>query len=60
MKNKNNFDIKICKKCKTAPCIMACTYNALEKDQENNIQKNEFQCQNCKTCALACPFGAII
>lgn len=47
-----------CRHCEDAPCLNSCPQKAIVK--ENNIMSvNEEKCIGCKTCLLACPFGAI-
>ena len=55
----DNFCMPIqCRHCEDAPCLNSCPQKAIVK--ENNIMSiNEEKCIGCKTCLLACPFGAI-
>jgi electron transport protein HydN len=47
-----------CRHCEDAPCANVCPVAAIT--QENNvITVKEDQCIGCKTCLMACPFGAI-
>lgn len=47
-----------CRQCEHAPCLNTCPVNAIKK--ENNVMiVNEEKCIGCKTCLVACPFGAI-
>lgn len=47
-----------CRHCEDAPCLNTCPVKAINK--ENNIMViDEDKCIGCKTCLLACPFGAI-
>ena len=47
-----------CRHCEDAPCANVCPVDAIT---ENNgtIKINENICIGCKTCMMACPFGAI-
>lgn len=47
-----------CRQCEDAPCANACPNGSIyEKD--NAIFINKETCIGCKTCMLACPFGAL-
>ncbi|MBY9078458.1 4Fe-4S dicluster domain-containing protein [Paenibacillus sp. HN-1] len=47
-----------CRHCENAPCAEACPVNAIIQ-QDGAIQVDEARCIGCKSCPLACPFGAI-
>lgn len=47
-----------CRHCEDAPCANSCTAGAI-KQEDNIIFIDEKACIGCKTCLLACPFGAI-
>jgi len=47
-----------CRHCEDAPCANVCPVGAI-KQEGNAIIINEKTCIGCKTCLLACPFGAI-
>lgn len=48
-----------CMHCGDAPCLMACPTGALSRHEENGVVDiNRDLCIGCKSCALACPFGA--
>ena len=49
----------VCRKCEEAPCIKACPQDALEKGEDGILKRYIMRCTSCKTCTLACPFGAI-
>lgn len=50
----------ICRRCVHASCIIACPFNALERqDNGGVIKRHNLRCVSCKLCALACPFGTI-
>lgn len=50
----------VCRKCEDYPCVHACRYDALERDEETGINiRNDCLCVSCKSCAVACPFGVI-
>lgn len=47
-----------CRHCEDSPCINTCLVGAIKKDN-NILFIDEDKCIGCKTCLLACPFGAI-
>jgi len=47
-----------CRHCEDAPCAAACPVFAITQ-REGVIYVDEEQCIGCKTCMLACPFGAL-
>ncbi|WP_312335969.1 4Fe-4S dicluster domain-containing protein [Anaerospora hongkongensis] len=47
-----------CRHCEDAPCAQVCPVAAI-KQTKGNIRIEEQYCIGCKTCLLACPFGAI-
>ena len=47
-----------CRHCEDAPCAKACPNDAIERIN-SSIRVNESKCIGCKTCMIACPFGAI-
>lgn len=47
-----------CKQCDNAPCANACPTNAIIR-KANSIQVIQERCIGCKTCVIACPFGAM-
>ncbi|MFH1854606.1 MAG: 4Fe-4S dicluster domain-containing protein [Candidatus Omnitrophota bacterium] len=49
----------ICRKCEEAPCVSACPKEALEKQPDGVVKRYTMRCISCKSCSLACPFGAI-
>lgn len=49
-----------CRKCKDAPCILACPAEALEKDEEGLINRHTNLCVSCKSCVTICPFGTMM
>lgn len=48
----------MCRHCENAPCVRACPTAALVEDGDS-IQVVQNKCIGCKSCELACPFGAI-
>ena len=47
-----------CRQCDDAPCANACPVAAIV-NQDNKIVVKPELCIGCKTCMVACPFGAI-
>jgi electron transport protein HydN len=47
-----------CRHCEDAPCANACPVSAITQ-VNNKIVIDENFCVGCKTCMMACPFGAI-
>lgn len=48
----------MCHHCEDAPCVNACPSNAIVYRQ-NSVQVEQDRCLGCKSCVLACPFGAM-
>ena len=49
-----------CRTCEDAPCVIACTRDALSQDSETGvIHVDESRCDGCAWCIEACDFGAI-
>lgn len=53
-----NF-VLVCHRCEEAPCLNACKYDALERQEDGILKRYNFRCVSCKSCSLACPFGVI-
>jgi anaerobic dimethyl sulfoxide reductase subunit B len=48
-----------CQHCGDAPCLMVCPTGAIyRREQGGIIDVNRDLCVGCRSCALACPFGA--
>ncbi|HOT92361.1 MAG TPA: 4Fe-4S dicluster domain-containing protein [Anaerolineae bacterium] len=49
-----------CRTCEDAPCVIACTRDALTQDPETGIiHVDAERCDGCAWCIEACDFGAI-
>ncbi|WP_338560092.1 4Fe-4S dicluster domain-containing protein [Erwinia sp. E_sp_B04_7] len=48
----------MCRQCENAPCVAACPVAALQKG-EHSVEMIPLRCIDCKSCMVACPFGAI-
>ena len=55
--NKENH-VATCHHCNDAPCVTSCPTHALYLENQS-IQFKQEWCIGCKSCAIACPFGAI-
>ncbi len=47
-----------CNHCKDPACIKACPTGAMHKTKYGIVDVNPKKCIGCKSCALACPYGA--
>ncbi|SCI21737.1 MULTISPECIES: 4Fe-4S dicluster domain-containing protein [unclassified Romboutsia] len=47
-----------CRHCEDAPCLNTCPVKAISREDGVMVVDND-KCIGCKTCLLACPFGAI-
>ena len=48
----------MCRQCDDAPCAAACPNGAIEF-KNDHVEVIQEKCIGCKTCVLACPFGAM-
>ncbi|SQI43987.1 Electron transport protein hydN [Leminorella richardii] len=48
----------LCRHCEDAPCAEVCPNGAIVRSN-NSIQVLQEKCIGCKTCAIACPYGAM-
>jgi len=49
-----------CRTCEDAPCVIACTRDALTQDPETGVVRVDAdRCDGCTWCIEACDFGAI-
>jgi electron transport protein HydN len=47
-----------CRHCEDAPCANVCPVSAINQ-VDNKILINAEACMGCKSCVMACPFGAM-
>lgn len=48
----------LCRHCEEAPCVSVCPTQAMVY-RGNGVQLLAEKCIGCKTCVIACPFGAL-
>jgi len=48
-----------CRHCEEAPCLNVCPAEAVERDGDGVVVRNVLLCVGCRSCVLACPFGAL-
>ncbi len=48
----------LCRQCEDAPCAQVCPNNAIVSE-DNQIKVIQSRCIGCKTCVIACPYGAM-
>ena len=54
----HNFDIHVCKQCKSASCMDACPKSAIKIDEETGAKYVDRElCVKCGLCVKACPFA---
>lgn len=58
IKSMNVSTAVTCHHCEDAPCVNACPSNAIVYKQ-HSVQVEQERCLGCKTCVVACPFGAM-
>lgn len=58
LRQKATFAV-ICRRCAVASCVDACVFAALERGEDDILQRHNMRCVSCKMCAHACPFGTI-
>lgn len=51
----------VCRRCEEPHCVNACPVEALQQqeDKEKLLIRHNMRCISCKSCAHACPYGAI-
>jgi Fe-S-cluster-containing hydrogenase component 2 len=48
-----------CMQCENAPCVKACPINIIQYEKDY-VKIYEEDCIGCRSCAMVCPFGAVI
>ena len=49
----------VCRRCEVPSCVLACPFDALERQADGVLKRHNLRCVSCKLCAQACPFGTI-
>ena len=50
----------VCRKCEKENCVIACPFEALEKNEDKILRRSNMRCTSCKTCSYACHSGVIL
>jgi Fe-S-cluster-containing hydrogenase component 2 len=58
LRERATFEL-VCRRCEFASCVIACPFEAIERQGDGVIRRYNLRCVSCKLCALACPFGTI-
>lgn len=58
LKERATFQV-VCRRCEHASCVVACPYDALERQDDGTIKRFNLRCVSCKLCTQGCPFGTI-
>lgn len=48
-----------CRHCETPLCLEVCPQDAITKDENGTIIRQNQRCIGCKSCIMACPFGVM-
>ncbi|TQI78789.1 electron transport protein HydN [Serratia fonticola] len=49
----------VCRQCENAPCANVCPHDAIVRSKKGHWDVIQDRCIGCKSCVVACPFGAI-
>lgn len=56
----DRFELQfVCMQCDEPKCASACMTNALYKDEDGIVKRNDDKCIGCRMCVAACPYAAI-
>lgn len=58
MKTFNVSAPMLCRQCENAPCLNACPNDAIH-NLDGSVQVIQSRCIGCKSCMVACPYGAM-
>lgn len=58
MRNRQDSAPVMCRQCEDAPCANVCPNGAIAR-MDDHIQVVQERCIGCKTCVVACPYGAM-
>jgi MinD superfamily P-loop ATPase len=56
--SKYNIDQNLCSSC--GLCTQHCQFNAIDRDENNELTINKLKCEGCGFCAKVCPLEAIL
>jgi len=49
----------VCRQCEDPPCVAACPFEALRREDDGAVTRSLVFCRGCGSCVLACPFGVM-
>lgn len=49
----------VCRHCEDPPCVAACPFEALRREESGAVVRSLVLCRGCGSCILACPFGVL-
>jgi Fe-S-cluster-containing dehydrogenase component len=49
----------VCRHCDDPPCVIACPFDALVREEDGAVTRSMVFCRGCGSCVLACPFGVL-
>lgn len=58
IKGVNVSTATLCRQCEDAPCANVCPNGAISRDK-GFVHVMQERCIGCKTCVVACPYGAM-
>lgn len=58
IKHEGRRNAVTCRHCEDAPCASSCPNEAISRVRDS-VQVNQHKCIGCKSCVVACPFGAM-
>ena len=58
IKGVNISTATVCRQCEDAPCANVCPNGAISRDK-GFVHVMQERCIGCKTCVVACPYGAM-
>ena len=58
IKHEGRRNAVTCRHCEDAPCASSCPNEAISRVKDS-VQVNQQKCIGCKSCVVACPFGAM-
>ncbi|AUU84462.1 electron transport protein HydN [Leclercia adecarboxylata] len=58
IKGVNVSTATMCRQCEDAPCATVCPNGAIARDNDF-VHVHQERCIGCKTCVVACPYGAM-